>query len=89
MNQESFCRDQNASTLTEGEIQMSKETDTQTAASPTIKKLAEERLKVLTTDITQAEAVLVVREDELRRDRIDIDKMKAESEEIAAFLNAS
>lgn len=56
--------------------------------TPAVRKLAEERLKVLTTDITNVEAQQVALEDELRGFRSELDQMKAEQEEIATFLKA-
>lgn len=56
--------------------------------TPTVRKLAEERLKELTERIQDAEALQVKREDEARIARTELDKMKTEQIEISEFLQA-
>jgi hypothetical protein len=53
-----------------------------------VRTVAEERLKKLADWIADAEALEVKRDDEARNAKTNIDKMKAEQEQIAAFLQA-
>lgn len=63
-------------------------TQTATAIPPSVKKIAEERIRKLTDNNTAVEAVLVERDELSRKMREDIERQKSEIGEITQFLAA-